>query len=90
MRELNSHNDTLSIPAFKGNGTCAVWELGHTSFGLAKARSIPCRFYGGPPRGQAKYTGTLLTMFIDRVLITALTHDFTTIDKFLPQELQGG
>ncbi|MFA5344721.1 MAG: hypothetical protein WC315_00365 [Candidatus Omnitrophota bacterium] len=90
MRELNSMDDTLTIPAFKGNGRCSVWELGTVSFGLAKARTIPCRFYGGPPHNRAMYTGTLLTMFIDRLLTTALERNFNVIDKFVPAEIPDG
>jgi hypothetical protein len=90
MRELNAHNDTLTIPAFKGNGSCVVWELSHVSFGLAKARTIPCRFYGGPPKGHATYTGTLLTMFIDRLLTTTFSNNFDIIDKFVPTKIPSG
>ncbi len=90
MRELNAHSDTLTIPAFKGNGSCAVWELSSVSFGLAKARTIPCRFYGGPPKGHAMYTGTLLTMFIDRLLTAAFSSNFDVIDRFVPSEIPDG
>lgn len=89
MRELNAHNDKLTIPSFTGNGGCVVWELNPVSFGLAKARTIPCRFYGGPPHGHALYTGTLLTMFIDRLLTVAFTNNFDIIDKFIPSKIPG-
>ncbi len=68
MRTIKSANDTLSIPAFVGNGVRIVWELDGSTIGLAKARNIPCKFYGGPPHGRDTYEGTLLVMLIDRIL----------------------
>ncbi len=82
MTELGAQDDEMSIPAFR-NGNCFVHELLSVSFGRARARCIPCSFYGGPPKGHSVYRGTLLTMFIDRLLTAALANNFMVLDKYL-------
>jgi len=68
MVKLNAHNDALNIPTVKNGETCKVWELNYEIFGTTCAKQIPCLFYGGPPTKHTIYTGTLLTMLIDRIL----------------------
>ncbi len=83
MRKLKAFGDTISIPSFSDGGWHGVWELGKVSFGLAKARTIPCRFYGGPPDQHGIYTGTLITVLIDRIL-TATYGDGCDFNLTLP------
>jgi hypothetical protein len=91
MKALNAHKDLIHIPSYKGSSPFAVWELHSTSFGLAKAKSVPCRFYGGPPMKYTTFTGTLLTMLIDRILTAHYNGNLDVVNKFLlPQQLPDG
>jgi|WetSurMetagenome_2_1015567.scaffolds.fasta_scaffold02484_5 hypothetical protein len=83
MRVLAAHEDRVTIPAYKGDGNCVVWELRHSTFKVMKAKDVVCTFYGGPPRKHSRYTGTLVTMFIDRLLTQAVHGDTNAIDQFL-------
>jgi hypothetical protein len=83
MRVLNSHYDNVTVPAFSGNGNCQVYWLQDSSFRMARAYSIPCTFYGGPPRARARYEGTLQTMFLDRLLSAAYNEGFDVFDQFI-------
>lgn len=86
MHVMGASTEPLVIPAFRH---CVVWELDSTSFALARAIRIPCTFYGGPPQSHGMFTGTLLTMFLDRLLTAIKFHNFDAIDRFLPKTQYG-
>jgi hypothetical protein len=78
---LKAHLDPVVIPGY-GHGL--LWNLGQASFSLAKARSIPCLFYGGPPSCHQKFKGTLLEMFVDRVMMAIFLGNYDALDQILP------
>ena len=73
MREFHSHSDSLRVEGiWSGRSRGVVWELAQTNVTMLPARTIRISFYGGPPGSKMYYSGTLLTMLIDRVMSDAL------------------
>jgi hypothetical protein len=64
-----------------------VWELQGTNAVVQQARTLPCRFMGGPPGKVKSYTGTLYTLLLDRATSLAVQHGFGAIQKIFPNGL---
>ncbi len=87
MREFNSHNDFVTVRGIWTNRERGVvWELSGTNIAMMPARAIQCKFYGGPPGNRQYYEGTLLTMFMDRVMSDALDEGMKAAGKLFPNE----
>src|SRR5574340_322217 len=66
MKKLNSDKDSVKL--IFSNYFKHVSDLDQPGVNGLLASSIKCKFFGGPPKRQTVYQGSLLTMLVDRVL----------------------
>jgi len=74
MKQLDCSGDRVRIKGLKYREDLYVWELrGFQDTVLCK--DLPCTFFGGPPICMRWYSGTLLTLLIDRFFTSAFVKE---------------
>ncbi len=69
MQKLDAHKDSIKlIFSDRHDHYKRVLDLNRPGVNKLLASSIKCVFFGGPPKRQTVYKGSLLTMLVDRVL----------------------
>lgn len=86
MHEYHSSNDTVLVDGIWSGDRIhgRVWELAETNAAPSLAKNIKIKFYGGPPDNRTYYTGSLLTMLMDRVMSAALEDGIKAVKYIFP------
>jgi hypothetical protein len=88
MSEYGSLHDSVIVEGvWNGDRVRGrVWELAETNIAILCASSVKCRFFGGPPGNRTYYTGSLLTMLMDRVMSAAIENGLKAAKPLFPNE----
>jgi len=83
MRKLDCLRDHIIVKGIKKRDRIDICELDTSAMRLIPIKNIPCKFYGGPPKGRGTYSGSLLSLLIDRILTVSLIHENYSIFDLL-------
>jgi hypothetical protein len=86
MRRLGCNFDSVTLVTAVGPKHVGIWEATELMHKNTICKNTLCTFYGGPPTQFRIYSGSLLTVLVDRLLTAGVVDKDTKILDNLMQD----